>query len=71
MITLVQINKVAAEQRLEKRINYAQNVAAYQPHQLVFVDESAFDHCTMYQNTVWALSGKRAVCKSFFFCRKK
>ena len=38
----------------------------YQPHELVFIDESSFDRRTSIRNKGWALKGKRVVKKVYF-----
>lgn len=43
----------------------------YSPDQLVFVDESAFDHQVPFRGYAWAIKGERAIRKCFFIRGKR
>ena len=62
----LQLSHVAIEQSSTKRVEYAARIGVYDPHQLVFVDESAVDRRTTYRGYAWAIHGRKAFRKTFF-----
>ena len=62
----LQISRVAAEHSAEKRLEYIGRISAYEPRQLVFVDESSVDHRTTYHGQAWSIQGTKAQRKAFF-----
>ncbi|KAE9386190.1 hypothetical protein BT96DRAFT_981824 [Gymnopus androsaceus JB14] len=61
------LTRKAIERSTLKRTKYTARIGSrYTSNQLVFVDKSSADQCTMYRNYAWALSGKRATRKAFF-----
>ena len=62
----LQISQVAAECSTEKRLEYIGQISAYEPRQLVFVDESSVDCRTMYCGWAWSIRGTKAQRKAFF-----
>ena len=65
---IIQLTRVAIERNAEKRANFAARMGAYDPEQLIFVDESAVDRRTAYRGEAWAIKGRAATRKAFF-CR--
>jgi hypothetical protein len=63
-----QLSRVAIERSAEKRSEYTARIGTYEPHQLVFVDESSVDRRTTYRGRAWAIRGRKATRKAFF-CR--
>ena len=57
----------AIEQNEEDRIAYKMHIGEhYQPSQLVFVDESSFNHMTIRRPFARSQQGDRAHCREFF-----
>ena len=65
---LLQLSCIALERSAEKRADFGARIGTYEPHQLVFVDESAVDRRTTYRGCAWAIHGRKATRKAFF-CR--
>ena len=62
----LQISQVAAERSAEKCLEYIGRISAYEPRQLVFIDESSVDRRTMYRGRAWSIRGTKAQRKAFF-----
>ena len=62
----LQISRVAAEHSAEKRLEYIGRISAYEPRQLVFVDESSVNCRTTYRGRAWSIRGTKAQRKAFF-----
>ena len=64
----VQITKAALERNEQHRLQYRLTFGThYHPEQVLFVDESSFDRRTDVRGRAWALSGRDATRKTFFF----
>ena len=62
----LQITRIAAERSAEKRLDYLNRISAYDPSQLVFVDESSVDRRTTYRGRAYSIRGSQAQRKAFF-----
>jgi hypothetical protein len=62
----VEVTRLAAERSAEKRLDYISRISKYEPHQLVFVDESSVDRRTAYRGWAWSIRGTQAQQKAFF-----
>ena len=62
----LQISRVAAECSAEKCLEYIGRISAYEPRQLVFIDESSVDRRTTYRGRAWSIRGTKAQRKAFF-----
>jgi hypothetical protein len=56
----------AIERSDEERDLYWMRMAQYQPHQLVFADESAYNRLTSRRQFGWSFEGLRARRRDFF-----
>jgi hypothetical protein len=56
----------ATERSDEQRDLYWMRIAQYQPHQLVFADESAYNRLTSRRQYGWSFEGLRACHRNFF-----
>jgi hypothetical protein len=61
-----QLTCIAAERSAEKRLDYIARISAYQPEQVVFVDESSVDRRMPYRGRAWSIRGTQAQRKAFF-----
>ena len=72
ILTLEKITRRAIERSVQKRAKYTFKIGTqYSSNQLIFVDESAADRRTTYRGYGWAISGQRAVRKTFFVRGKR
>ena len=58
--------KAAREADPVKQAEYMVRMSKYQPHELVFVDESSFDRRTCIRWKAWGLRGERVFVKNYF-----
>ena len=66
-----QVSKAAREQDSVKHASYVIKISKFQHHELVFVDESSFDHQVSLCNCGWALVGQRTILNTFFVKGKR
>lgn len=67
-----QITRPAIEQNEEERIAYKMKIGEnYEPFQLVFADESAFNRMTLRRSFAWSQRGDRARRRDFFVRGKR
>jgi hypothetical protein len=61
-----QITKAARERNWKRRAEFMEEIVKFQPHELVFIDESSFDRRTSIRNKAWGVVGKRVVKQVYF-----
>jgi hypothetical protein len=71
LIFSLKLMHIATERSAEKHADYVMRIGPYSHNQLVFVDESACDRHTTYQDHAWAILGQHAIRKAFFVCGKR
>jgi hypothetical protein len=65
--TMKAITRPAIERNEDERAAYKLLIGEhYEPHQLVFADESAFNRITLRCSFAWSLRGDRARRREFF-----
>ena len=67
----LQLSCTVLEWSIEKWSMFATCIGTYEQNQLIFVDKSAVDHCTMYRGHAWAICGMKATRKTFLCWGKK
>ncbi|KIK78723.1 hypothetical protein PAXRUDRAFT_163224, partial [Paxillus rubicundulus Ve08.2h10] len=65
------ITCITAEWSAEKHLEYMTRIGKYEAEQLVFVDESSVNCCTMYCGCAWSIWGSKVQHKAFFICGKQ
>ena len=68
--SMYQLSRIAAERSAAKRSEYLARISAYEPGQLVFVNESSVDRRTTYRTHTGAPRGLAAHRNAFFVSGK-
>ena len=66
-LTSEQITKAARERSWAKRADFIKEIVQYEPHELVFIDESSFDKRTSNRVRAWSKIGTRVIRPVFFY----
>lgn len=66
-LTSKQITKAARERSWPKRADFIKEIVQYEPHELVFIDESLFDKRTSNRVHAWSKVGTRVIRQVFFY----